>query len=1502
MKKFLYTLTALLALFVAASGASAAKVESGPAAKRVTASAVQSGKVKTIPLSLRQRSVSPAAPSVFRAMSMENKRMRVAPAAAPGIRYPEIMGSVVYSDHWKETGTAQYGVFTIPTSADKSFERRISESAALNGGGVRVGDTYYAVEYRESYGNYYVYMNYYDLGTLTRRGYKTVDMSYVAPGGLALDPTTNTVYGIFYTEDMKRCVFATLDVTGDEFSKNTICMIPEDIDVVAVACDAAGQLYAITRTIEDITSTGYRVVESTLCKLDKATGALDPIGETGMFPYYPTAAVIDSKSGRMFWTVSPSDGTGNLCEVDLKTGQASVVYSFPDNEQVCGLYIADPLAEDKAPDAVSNIELDFPEGSLKGTVSFDVPSTTFDGTPVQGDVNYKITVNGKSDLTGTTTYGTRGVIDVTLTEPGDYTFNVSLSNEAGVSPVKMVSSFIGVGVPKTPVITATKTGNTVEISWEPVTEVIDKGYINPDGVVYNVQRFPDKVMIAEGISQTSCTDMLPEPDGLEFYHYTVTAVYDGSESASAETEPFMCGVAKIPYYNSFLGEDNLLGYTIIDANKDDKSWIPSYSNSVCVWYNSSMSMDDWLITPPVRLEAGYIYPVSIEVACQDGSTTERVEVMLGNDVTVSSMTAPVIDPSDINGTAATTLSGFAIPTASGIYHLGIHGISDPDQYKLHLYNVSIGTGIMTPVPAAPSLTILADPTGADNVKIDITAPSVDLQGNPLESITKIILSRDGKVINTFDNPAPGQNLDYQDTGVATGRHMYTAVAYCDKYKGNAATASAFVGFDKPAVPASVEIVETAVPGEVTLSWAPVTADANGKPLKNVTYNIYKFDGTSPVLCEEGITETSWTFMAVEEGQEFMQCAVRAVNESGEGSAIISEPILAGTPYSTPYTEHFDLQNVGVLGVNVISENAEIGLTTDEMSGLTSVDGDTYMLLTGGEKGDYLTALTGKFDLSGLVVPGMTIYVYSYGNDNGNAVTIYAGEPNTELKPMQSVTLGSLGDAGWKMITTDLKEFAGKTIQLGIGVTFDNYDLVAFDVMRLRNLADHDLVAAGIDGPAKALQGREFSVDVDVLNDGLKTVDNFTVTLYRDGEPEMTLPGTDIAPDAHKVITFTTQLNAMTGEPAEYSAAVVLDTDVDANNNTTGTIKVAPKATQLPAVTDLAGESTADGNMLTWSEPDMAPIAPVEVTLDFEDEKSWAKHLDEWIFIDNDGKPAGGFKNFDIPGVTVGETTTSFLVFDNTLPCFNEGFDTHSGNKCLATLWRHDGGATNDWAILPELTGEAQTVTLWARSYHEIYYEQMQIMYSDTDTNLESFKQLEYVEKVPAEWTCYTVNVPEGAKYLAIHSSSSENYMLFVDDITFTPAPALKDFALVGYNVYVDGKHTAVSEENEYLHTPVSDYHAYAVTAKYDLGESAPSNVVTLETSGVDGVSGKADVTIIGAGGNIIVIGAEGLDVTVSTVDGKTIYNAVASGRTVISSGTGCFLVSVSGRTAKIAVK
>ena len=72
----------------------------------------------------------------------------------------------------------------------------------------------------------------------------------------------------------------------------------------------------------------------------------------------------------------------------------------------------------------------FPKGTLSGTVDFTAPSTLFDGTAASGSLDYKVMANGTAVAQGKTSFGAKVSASVTLSQPGDYKFSVTVSNDA----------------------------------------------------------------------------------------------------------------------------------------------------------------------------------------------------------------------------------------------------------------------------------------------------------------------------------------------------------------------------------------------------------------------------------------------------------------------------------------------------------------------------------------------------------------------------------------------------------------------------------------------------------------------------------------------------------------------------------------------------------------------------------------------------------------------------------------------------------------------------------------------------------------------------------------------------------------------------------------------------------------------------------------------------------------------------------------------------------------
>nr|MDE6498794.1 choice-of-anchor J domain-containing protein [Muribaculaceae bacterium] len=369
--------------------------------------------------------------------------------------------------------------------------------------------------------------------------------------------------------------------------------------------------------------------------------------------------------------------------------------------------------------------------------------------------------------------------------------------------------------------------------------------------------------------------------------------------------------------------------------------------------------------------------------------------------------------------------------------------------------------------------------------------------------------------------------------------------------------------------------------------------------------------------------------------------------------------------------------------------------------------------------------------------------------------------------------------------------------------------------------------------------------------------------------------------------------------------VTYTADGNTENNTSETVEVAPKISKLPRVTDLAADASATGVALTWTEPDIENIEPEPVLEGFEDAEYAAQEYEGWTFVDVDKSPVGTlFYSYEIPGITWRVTPLAFVVLDSDEITI-ENYQPHSGKHCIASIFNADYSAVNDWAISPELTGDAQTITFWAKSASGNYMDDIEMYYSTGSLDPADFIKVgETVKYVPAVWTEYSFEVPAGAKHFAVRSCSDDGDALLLDDFSFIPAGATADLSIVGYDVYRDGvKITAEPvEECEYTDTETADgEHSYVVVTIYTTGISAPSNAVTLTYDGIADAT-AAGIAITAGKGTITVTGAEGKLLTVAAADGKLYFNGAAAARQTVAAPAGIYVVKAGQKIAKVAVK
>lgn len=1473
-----------------AAGASA----ENPYASKVAAGVGTKGEVKlTNPRTIMARPVSGLHQVKSELKAKKNTALRSATAAQRALATNvNLRGHVLFLNSWNEVGKAAYGVYTVPTSDASGFELVGALDGGYLYGSVDDGDGHY---YAVSYQNIMGFIEIMTLDTYDTDSWELVDsknVSYDAMSlGSALDPTTGDIYGVFYAVENDALV--TKWAKADYPNGTSIPIADFNLSVLSVSADKNGQFWALG-------------TDQILYKIDKATGQTEAVAplETEVPDQYTSGGCVNSANNTYLQSYSTDDSAG-LVEIDLATGETQV-YEFPELAQVVGLYIPRPAAEDKAP-AAPGFTVTCDNGSMDVNLALTMPSTLFDGTPAAGQTfSYQVvTADGQTVVTGSATAGSEVNETATMTASGMTSFVATVSNATGVSPKAKASCYVGTGAPAAPQnVTLAWAPSTATLTWDAVTASSDGGYLNPADVTYTVLDIDGQVL-AEGLTATTYTrDEAINPAQFRDLCFSVKAVYEGKSSEAVASNHVGLGNRRPPFAFDMTDPVQFGYHYVLDANQDGKTW--NYGGGVTRYsYSSSNSGDDWLFSPPLLGYKNHAYKITAHVS---GSSTypERIEILAGTGQTAEKMTATVVPATVVATSGDVVVEGWFTPSAAGFFFIGFHAISDADMNQLKLISYEIAAPIAGTAPdAVEELSVKRNLADAFKADISFKAPSKAVDGSDLTGNVKVKVLCGDRLL-AEPSLAPGATTTLQDAVSATDTYTYTFVPVgADGQEGKPVSASALIGASKPAAPTGAVGVLSG--NTLSVSWDPVAVDVDGEPIsaEHVTYNLWTVEGgyLGEVINEAPLSATNFSFdIDVPATQDFVQYAVQAINYDVEGSAN-GFLVAVGPAYDMPVVysggASLDAYILGITG----DGSAALG---DSSFGIAPFKGEDFFYIKHPGIGGVETFMTGKIAVTG-ESPVVVFYEFKVADADVNetVVSVLCDGVMTELATLSNADNET---EEWNKCKVSLAQFKGKEVQVFLTGVCKSHAYSIYDEISIMDDIKYDL-SAEIAAPATVETGAEFNVTVTVTNNGAEDADSYAVNLYRNGEIVDTKTSQNgLTEDAEAKFTFKQTLGLHDGASAEFKAVVVYEADEVPENNESATVTVKRKVSTLPVVTGLAGEKTADGNSLTWDEIVIGDAQPMQVTEDFESGESFAKEFEGWTFVDLDNGFQGGFQNLDVPGITPGETKGSFFVFDNADDAFNLSYATTSGTKFLATLFNYDDSAIDDWAISPILTGDAQTISFFARSYSNDYPEMIEVWYTtSTSVDPADFVKVESfgTKTVPCDadrnFVEYTADLPAGAKRFAIRSCATGSFMLLVDDVTYTALDTF-DGELKGYNIYCDGVklNDAPLTQAAYVHADVDDAaHTYHVTAVYDKGESELSEPVTIDQSGIDAVL-AAGIKVAVEGHAIVVTGAEGKLVTINAVDGRTIYSAQGDARVTVNSSI--YLVTVDRKTVKVIVR
>lgn len=911
-------------------------------------------------------------------------------------------------------------------------------------------------------------------------------------------------------------------------------------------------------------------------------------------------------------------------------------------------------------------------------------------------------------------------------------------------------------------------------------------------------------------------------------------------------------------------------WTVEDKNNDKITWGADLGVGNLMCYDGSaqkQDADDWIVSPPVKLVAGQAYRVETSAfrSPQGGQGELSIAYGLSDDpseyTTIVDKTA-VTSALSWGGTLnATQLSGVFTAPTTGNYRFGIHATSK-QRGAILLNGVKVTSEAATSVrPATVSdLKVEVGAKGAISAKVKFTVPAKDYKGAPLSSVSRVQIYRDyNDLVKVYENPTPGQQIEWNDEAVTGGKHVYSVYTTANDIRSDEAQTSVYVGVDTPMAPQNVRVWDN-LDGTAKLMWDETTENsgANGGyvDISERYYQVYLLEYgylKEPGANYQGLLKPEYTLTNVNyEGSQYVkQYVVQTLTNTPTDTLAISEygryGFAVGKPHAMPWVESFPGKTLGA-GPWMIdaTQTGRFGL------GEESQDNDNGSLIFSPQKGQTRACIQGpKVDIANSGNPQIVFWYYAVPGTDGK-ITMKILRNGQTMETAGVVDYNELeGEQGWRSAAFDLSQFSTTGTENGYIRPFI-YAEAENTSIQIDNIKIYDAVASNIEAtivaPAHVQKGKKCGVTINVTNLGTAKASDYTVSLYVDGKKLETQDGEDLEPNEKASYEFAFTPNLYTEEISVQGQAD-WDADVVPENNLTEEKIVYVTSAVLPGITDLALQQNGSNAVLTWTG--MNNVEGTTVYDSFENYSPWLiSNVGDWTLYDGDKAGTYGFGGITYPHM---KDAVSFIVFNpwqvsgissNEMDLFASVFNPRSGKQfMLANAATIDTGTpTNDWLISPALSGEEQTVSFWVKApndnvtnndqYQNAGPETFDVYYSEDDNNPSSFIKINKESlEATCNWTKHEIDLPEGALYFAVVYTTTggltaynfePNYFC-VDDVTYKTG-ALK---VMGYNVYRDGELAKKLDANTttWTDTEATGTHTYVVITVYANGESLNSNTV-----------------------------------------------------------------------------
>lgn len=1201
--------------------------------------------------------------------------------------------------------------------------------------------------------------------------------------------------------------------------------------------------------------------------------------------------------------------------------------------------------EQTSPDNTTFVAADFANGDRDGSVTYRLADRNRGGLPLIGTVDWIFEIDGNEIRRGSGRAGTEVSFEVHDEKEGLHSFNLRSFIAGAEGRSCMTSVYLGHDTPKAPdEVSLTKDS----ITWTPVTQGANGGYVNADEVVYNV--YIGEEILARNVEGTSCPTGFGDDLKLDSFFAVVVAVYRDkwSQPAFSYIETFG-DYMEMPWQLTPEYEKYAL-FTTYDVNGGARIY---YATDITLdsettqgffyQYDSDLDADDYLFVPATMFaDAGAIYDFGASIF-RMGSYTETYELVLATEPRPDKI-VKVIKPETLLENTETSLHSdymthtyFTVPEA-GVYYVGIHVTSPADMYRVVMtdFSLSEAEGMTADSPVVPvAVKTVPDGKGKLKASVEVTLPEVSISDEvfPAETILTVT-ARAAGCEAVSGSGKPGSTVVVEIPTVQ-GDNEVTVQLFNGEAASQTFVTNVYTGIDIPGAPADLTMTTDETGLTLHLSWnAPEQGGRGGyvEPSGIMYYlcrpNYYGLGDITPI----GTDIFSYDVVLPQDAkQDVYTYGVFCENAAGSAELAAVASALAGRPLGMPYYNNYKAgQSTSPIVVYDDRFDMQMGNPGWMWSQFETPDNPIALFSTF-QRWPEVELTDVRFSLPRFSTLNSKKAAFEFETFGGcvKSFTVYASACGSEPEAIKKFDREDFESRDITKVLVELPEKyqARGWVEIMIGFdTADDKDSFILYSWSFHDNLDNDFQAASIDGPAMLPMGNEGIFRVNIVNSGGKPAafPGGVWKLESNGDDVIAL--VEVAADSDLIepgdaLTFPLSFTPSVENEGDFSLSFTLNNlDENAGNNyALKTFSVGKGYS--PVITDLhAAEISHDKVSLAWQPLEVGGA----VTESFEDEATmvidtdiYSDAIGRFRRLDRDGAATNGAEVNWFQNLPLAFKPASWVVWSARELCELSGSDndfyTNHGDKFIMAFSPagYEYTSADDWLISPQVMPGTE-ISFSARTWTNIYgVEQLEVLYSAAGDDPDDFTLLEKIEvgknaENPSVWEDFKVALPDDARYFALRYVSFDVFGLMLDNICYMPVDA--DITVTGFDIVRDGvliAGNAPCPDSTYDDFTVSSGADYVYQVQPLLSDGTRgmlSNRLSVATSGVAHIS-SGPGSVSARDGKIVVKGYEGEHVKVVSADGCIVGDVPsASSSEAFAVSGGVYIVSAGKDSIKIVVR